>query len=206
MRFFKMAHPAPVPEDRKCIDLAIRLIQENPGWKLVKGPPEPKNLFWPQDTAHFWTVDEHGNVHDPTADRYPGYDYSKGSVVQIDSGAPYDTRFPKARDKVAGFDVGSHVPNTDSIAASLTDYKILPGIREIPLSEFDESRPYSKEGWAKVRRLMSEIGSNKRIDPLIVVVDIEGAYVLEGGHRLAALQLMKIPTLPAMIVVDMEDI
>jgi len=127
-------------------------------------------------------------------------------IAQTDRKALADARYPRAGSKVGGFDVGSETANTSSIAATLDDYKVLPGIREVPMAEFSQSRPYSKEGWDTVRRLMSEIGKNKRIDPLIVVVDIEGAYVLEGGHRLAALQLMKIPTLPAMIVVDMEDI
>lgn len=47
-----------------------------------KGKPEPKHLFWKEDTAHFWLVDEDGKVHDPTAYRYPGYDYSKGHEVK----------------------------------------------------------------------------------------------------------------------------
>lgn len=101
--------------------------------------------------------------------------------------------------------MGTEIANRSSISASLNEYDILPGVREVPLSEFDRSRPYSKEGWDRVKWLMSEIGRNKRIDPLIVVVDEDGAYVLEGGHRLSALQIMKVEKMPALVVVDTED-
>lgn len=116
-----------------------------------------------------------------------------------------DAKYPRAGAEVAGFEVGPEVYNTESIPASLDDYEVLDGIREVPLSEFDEAKPYSKEGWNRVKKLMSEIGRNKRIDPLIVVADDEGLYVLEGGHRLAALQLMKIEKMPALVVVDREE-
>lgn len=71
-----------IPKGEGCYEQSIKLIEEHPHWSLFKGPPEPKELFWKQDTAHFWAVDEDGKVHDPTSDRYPGYDYSKGKKVK----------------------------------------------------------------------------------------------------------------------------
>jgi DNA-directed RNA polymerase specialized sigma subunit len=74
--------PILIKPGESCLEKARVLLEEHPSWKLYKGPPEPRELFWPEDTAHFWTVDEKGLVHDPTAYRYPGYDYSKGQMVK----------------------------------------------------------------------------------------------------------------------------
>lgn len=81
MRFYQIA--LPIPEGGTCLEQAIRLVLRHPGWTLHKGPAEPKHLFWKDDTAHFWAIDEKGNVHDPTAYRYPDYDYSKGNPCKF---------------------------------------------------------------------------------------------------------------------------
>lgn len=195
------AQPLPVGDDR-CYDRAVELVRKNPGWKLFRGPAEPREIFWPEDTAHFWAVDDEGVVRDPTGYRYPGYDYAMG--VEVPVSEPEDAEFPLAGSEVAGLEVGDEIGNVDSIDASLYDYEILDGIREVPISEFDEAVPYSKEGRARVAELIAEIRRNRRIDPLIVVVDDEGPYVLEGGHRLAALQSMGAKSIPALVVIDRD--
>jgi len=77
------AFPAPVEDGGPCLDRALGVIATHPSWRLMMGRPEPPHLFWSEDTAHFWAEDEHGVVHDPTAHRYPGYDYSNGRPVKL---------------------------------------------------------------------------------------------------------------------------
>jgi len=82
---------------------------------------------------------------------------------------------------VSGLRVTDNVPNMESIAASLGDYEILEGIYEISLSDFELSgRSYSVSETKRIRSLADEIGSNGWIDPLIVVEDAEGLYILEA--------------------------
>ena len=83
MKIYKIAAPVPIGEGEGCFEKAMELLNEHPTWHLHKGPPEPKSLFWEDDTAHFWLVDDEGNVHDPTSHRYPGYDYSNGKIIKL---------------------------------------------------------------------------------------------------------------------------
>ena len=105
--------------------------------------------------------------------------------------------------------VREEIPNRDSIAASLTNYEILPNIIHIPISKFD-AKPtdmfYAKNDLDKVRKLATDISNSNEINPLIVVMDKEGYYVLEGGHRLAALYLLKEQTVPALVVKDLDSL
>lgn len=105
--------------------------------------------------------------------------------------------------------VRDHIPNRSSIASSLTDYEVLPGIQQIPISEFD-SKPtdlfYAKDDLDRVRKLTEEIRQSGEINPLIVVQDAEGYYVLEGGHRLGALHNLGQTHVPALVVRDLESL
>lgn len=107
---------------------------------------------------------------------------------------------------VDGLTVRSQVPNMDSIAATLNDYEVLPGIREVPMSAFDAPNTYSADDQRRVRELAQRIESSGEINPLIVVEDAEGLYVLEGGHRLAALDRLGKKSLPAVVVLDTESL
>lgn len=119
-------------------------------------------------------------------------------------------KYPLAEEKISGLLVGKRVDNTESISASLTNYTVLRGIRAIPLSSFQVTAPhelfYSKSDIERVARLANAILESKRIDPLIVVVDADGPYVLEGGHRLGALHALRKKKLPALVVVDEDNI
>lgn len=119
--------------------------------------------------------------------------------------------FPVAGSEVDGLAVKDHVPNMSSIESSLTDYKVLPGIRSVPVSAFEDNGPpsfYSKSEEARTRELAGKIGGSKAIEPLIVVLEQHnrgaGPYVLEGGHRFDALKLMGKHAFPAVVVVDTE--
>lgn len=114
-----------------------------------------------------------------------------------------DETYPLAGAEVSGLQVGTDVANTDSIAASLIDYKVLPGIREVPFAAFEDLRPsYSATEQRRAEALAQKIRASGLINPLIVVVDAEGPYILEGSHRFDALLLLGAETLPALVVLD----
>lgn len=112
--------------------------------------------------------------------------------------------YPLAGKYVSDLEVRKSIPNIESISASMTEYKVLKGIREIPISEFFNSGDrHSKDDY--VNRLAYMINESKEINPLIVVIDKKGPYILEGSHRLDALHILGILTFPALVVID-EDI
>ena len=129
------------------------------------------------------------------------------------SNTEYQDEFPKAGSTVDGRKVGSTISNLGSISATLTDWEELPGIREISMSDW-EADPhklfYSKSDIDRCKKLAAEIEHSKRIDPLIVVIpsdkDKDGVYVLEGGHRLGALHILKAKSFPALVVIDTEEV
>jgi hypothetical protein len=114
-------------------------------------------------------------------------------------------KYPEAGETVDGRTVGEDIDNVNSISASLYHYNDV-GIREIPMSEFDTETPtfYSKTERERTEQLAEEIKQSNRIDPLIVVTDKDGPYILEGGHRFDALKLLKANSFPALVVID-ED-
>jgi len=115
----------------------------------------------------------------------------------------YELKYPRvyAGDTVDGRLVRESIPNMSSISASFTDYEILPGIREVNLSEF-ESPP---EITSRTKLLASNIQNTNEINPLIVAIDNEGAYILEGGHRYDALKILNAKSFPAVVVIDLDD-
>ncbi len=111
-------------------------------------------------------------------------------------------------DKVSGLTVREEVPNVSSIPASLDDYEILSGIREVPRGAFDKEYldSLSFENLDKrTKDLARQIQESKEINPMIVGVDSKGAYIIEGGHRFDALMAQDTKSIPAMVVVDKSD-
>lgn len=128
-----------------------------------------------------------------------------GQVTQ----AGLDKRFPTAGDTVDGRKVLADVPNTGSISASLNDYEVLPGIREVQMSEFAKYTPsYSADIQKRTNELADQIKESKTISPLIVVVDKDqrGPYILEGSKRIDALAIIGAKSFPALVVIDTEDL
>jgi len=109
-------------------------------------------------------------------------------------------------DSLGPYVAGTDVANTSSIAASLTaGYEVEPGIQRVPLSNFYAGKSPNlltgvADDLARSRALADEIRGSGRMDPLIVVLDAEGAYVLEGGHRLDAAYLLGAEAIPAIVV------
>lgn len=120
----------------------------------------------------------------------------------------FDAAYPKASGTVGGLQVREHVPNTGSISASLLEYEILPGIREVSMSHFGGLRSvfYAADDFLRGRKLAEQISESKQINPLIIVVDNEGPYILEGAHRYGALYELGVKSFPALVVIDTESV
>jgi len=118
----------------------------------------------------------------------------------------YDVKYPRAGSKVDGRDVGRKVSNIASIAASLSEYEELAGVREFPMSDLEITGPYelfyAANDIKRSQQLAEVIKTSGRIDPLIIVIDAEGPYILEGAHRVAALHILGAKAFPALIVLD----
>jgi hypothetical protein len=103
------------------------------------------------------------------------------------------------------------IDNVGSIASSFTKYAVLDGVRSVPLSLFNTklgSLFYAADDFDRAERLAEEIRRSRAVSPLIVVVDQKGVsqpYVLEGAHRLGALGLLRARSMPALVVVDLDD-
>jgi hypothetical protein len=123
----------------------------------------------------------------------------------------WDAVYPRAGDTVDGREVmEGPVPNTDSISASLEDYTVLPGIREVKHWRKGEpyKRAYSVSEEKRTQELAEAIKASGEISPLIIVVDghKDGPYVLEGGHRFDALHILDADSFPALVVLDNEGL
>jgi tRNA G10 N-methylase Trm11 len=120
---------------------------------------------------------------------------------------PYDAQFPRIDGELEGREVLDHVPNTSSIGASFNDYTVLPGIRSVPMSHFGGPRTffYAADDFDRADKLSEQIAQSGKIKPLIVAVDSEGPYVLEGAHRAVALQKLGVKAVPAMVVIDEDN-
>lgn len=117
--------------------------------------------------------------------------------------------FPKAGAAVDDREViQGPVDNASSISSSLTEYRVLPGIREVPMSALDVTKArdlfYSADDIRRTNSLADRIKDSKKISPLIVVNYAEGSYVLEGKHRLAALDALGAKSFPALVVEDLD--
>ncbi len=114
--------------------------------------------------------------------------------------------YPLASSIVDGLEVIDHVDNMDSIGSSLSNYAILDGIREVPMGDFHiTGRHYSVQGTNKIERLQKEIASSGQIMPLIVVVDKDGPYILEGSTRIDALFNLGKKSFPAVVVEEHDE-
>lgn len=105
-----------------------------------------------------------------------------------------------------GRTIRQEIPNMESIDATLDEYRILPGIRDVPLSEFYlTGKHYSYDGTQRIRELAKEIQQSGEINPLIVVIEKEGPYILEGATRAEALYLLGANSFPALVVEENDQ-
>ena len=118
----------------------------------------------------------------------------------------FDKEFPIINgNKINGLTIRTDIPNTSSIESSLTNYKILKGIRQVTFP-IEKHNYYSVDENERVKQLVKEIKHNKEINPLIVYLDDKDVYILEGLHRYYALQELKIKSFPAIVVLDLDSL
>lgn len=182
-----------------------------------------------EGSPHWFLRTQDGKIIDPTFEQFSTpVPYAKGigkgfltkepskraqTVIDRVRGAT-DGKETQADFKVAGLHVDGlkvrpDVPNMASIGSSLNTYKILRGIREVPFSAFadgDTTQYYSKQERDRTLDLASQIKESGEISPLIVVIDADGPYILEGGHRFDALRELSKTSFPALVVRDLDDI
>jgi GNAT superfamily N-acetyltransferase len=117
---------------------------------------------------------------------------------------------PTAPKAFGGLTVRDDVPNFSSISASLNNYEIVPNIQDISMKDIPfpekENLFYASNDFKRVEDLASQIKESQEINPLIVVQDKEGFYVLEGAHRLAALNELGVSSFPAVVVRDLDEL
>lgn len=118
--------------------------------------------------------------------------------VQTGKLARFEKEYPKAGPVVDGMTVRSDVPNMSSIGATLDSYKVMSGIREASMKLWTQPPEVN----TRTKQLAAEIKASKEISPLIVVVDKEGPWILEGGHRFDALKINGAKAFPAVVVLD----
>jgi hypothetical protein len=119
--------------------------------------------------------------------------------------AHWDAHYPPAGSQVGGLTILDDVPNTNSIGASFLEYEVLPGIREV--HDFGNTEPhevfYSAGDIRKSKELAEQIRQSRQIKPLIVGIDsTTGPHIVEGIHRLVALNILNVTSFPALVVVD----
>lgn len=131
-------------------------------------------------------------------------------ILDVNPQKPSLGMLAHAGDTVSGLKVRKKIPNSSSIESSLTNYSILTGVRELPLSVFENTKPtdmfYAKDDVERSKLLGKEIVQNKEINPIIAVQDEKGYYILEGAHRVAGLSDQGIENIPALIVIDNDKI
>lgn len=112
---------------------------------------------------------------------------------------------PIAGNIVDGLAVRPEVPNMASIEATFgNNYRILKGIRAFPMSMLGPE-PTSLSNNAAIKNLAYQIKESGEINPLIIAIDSGGPYILEGSHRIDALEILQKKTIPALVVIGDLD-
>lgn len=127
-------------------------------------------------------------------------------VKNSDTYEQFNKNLKLAGNVVDGLIVREKIDNLSSISSSLEDYKILPNLREMSMGYFTiKNIFYAENDWKRSRILSEKIKKNGEITPLIVIIDDEGPYILEGIHRLVALHYLNKKSFPALVVIDMSE-
>jgi len=117
-----------------------------------------------------------------------------------------DALYPSAGEFVDGLLVREHVPNLSSIDGYFADSETLRGVRVVPMSDFGGPRSvfYAKNDFDRSERLAEAIRESGEINPLIIGVDKDGPFIIEGAHRFVALHSLRAKTFPAVVVVGRD--
>jgi len=115
-----------------------------------------------------------------------------------------ESRYPRAGKYVDGLLVRDRVPNLSSIDGEFEESETLRGVRAVPMSDFGGPRTvlYATDDFERSERLARAIAASEEINPLIIGVDAEGPFLIEGAHRFVALCYLKKKEFPAIVVVE----
>jgi len=133
-------------------------------------------------------------------------------ITQGATAAPaLDAFYPVVSDVVDGLVVRAEVPNTDSISASLSTYRVLPGIRAVPFGPTPPPTFINPQTQQRTEALRDAIAASGEVNPLIVVIepgnpDPDYYYILEGSHRFDALLMLGKTAFPALVVIDEDSL
>jgi hypothetical protein len=117
-----------------------------------------------------------------------------------------EIRYPKASSIVGGLEVLSDIPNLSSIRATMGKYNILNGVRVAKMDYFEiTGKSYSASENKRISDLADRIKESGTISPLIVVVEEDGDYILEGVHRVDALFNLGMKEFPALVVINEDN-
>jgi ParB-like nuclease domain len=119
-----------------------------------------------------------------------------------------EVRYPKAGKYVDGRFVRNDVPNTNSISGYFGESETLPGIRVVKMSDMGPSpgAEWRSKVSEHIKRLAESIRESEEISPLIVGIDFkEGPFIIEGSHRIDALDYLNAKAFPALVVVGYDD-
>ncbi len=180
-------------------------VNQDAKFDIIKKAAPPREGLVPQsgDPEHpvRWIRPKDGKGKEPKAPVVSGTPKEPWQMTQTE----LENKYQKAGDIVDGRKVRAETPNMESISASVDTSTVLKGIYEVPMSEFEgglTGRHYSVEGQEAIDGLAKAIARNKEINPLIVVIDSKGPYVLEGGTRAEALFKLNAKSFPAKVVID----
>ncbi len=117
--------------------------------------------------------------------------------------ASTNARYPRAGREVDGRLVRTRVPNLNSIDGYFAESQTLSGVRVFPMSDLGGPRTvfYAADDFERSERLADAIRASGEINPLIIGVDKEGPFIIEGAHRYVALYYLKATAFPAVVVV-----
>ncbi len=130
--------------------------------------------------------------------------YEMRDATSIDTlVASTNARYPRAGREVDGRLVRTRVPNLNSIDGYFAESQTLSGVRVFPMSDLGGPRTvfYAADDFERSERLADAIRASGEINPLIIGVDKEGPFIIEGAHRYVALYYLKATAFPAVVVV-----
>jgi hypothetical protein len=189
-----MVAPVVSPDDRDCWVPVVELEKAVLSGGVLKGSDDQ-----PRDDHGRWTS---GGGGDSSAG--PDKDGKWDVAAEGDMEKFYNEKYPEVKEgeKVDGRTVLEDVDNMSSISASMSNYLILDGVREVNFNEFDMPADVT----ARTQALAEEIKTSNEITPLIIGVDHVGPYVMEGSHRYDALKILGAQKIPAIVVLDLDEL
>jgi hypothetical protein len=95
----------------------------------------------------------------------------------------------------------------DSASAFFYDYEKANGLFDVPITDIGPLSGYDNaKDKARIQNLAEQIKESGEIEPVFVAVDPNGeAYLMEGQHRSRALELLGYKSVPARVIVSMDQ-